>query len=259
MKHYKIGDEFSELKEFILNLPDTFDNMGSVIVNNRNIVKKIDTERGTIIIKSFKGMYFFNRLAYSFLRKSKAERSYINSAILNDKGILTPPNVGWLDCYHGRLLGDSYYISAYSPYQTLRDILKENDHDIQFKTSLYHHLLLFIAKMHRLDVLHNDLSLSNILVIPNSDGYEFSIVDLNRVRFQKVSFREGLKNFHKLEIPEDELNNLIRAYAVQAGESPQAAVDLFWADTNRTRYIRSLRKGLRKFTLTPLEKIIKGK
>ncbi|WP_221389957.1 lipopolysaccharide kinase InaA family protein [Dyadobacter sp. NIV53] len=259
MKQYKISNEFSDLKEFILKLPDTFDNMGSVIVNNRNIVKKVDTGQGTIIIKSFKGMYFFNRLAYSFLRKSKAERSYINSGILNDRGILTPPNVGWLDCYHWGLLGQSYYISAYSPYKTLKVVLKENMHNEAFKTIIYDHLLTFIVKLHSLDLYHNDFSLTNILVIPTSDGYEFSIVDLNRVRFEKITFRKGLGNFHKLEIPVEDMNKLIRAYAVRSGESPDAAVSLFWADTNRTMNLRRFRKRLRRYTLTPLENIIKGK
>ena len=257
MNQYKISDEFSELKEFTLNLPDTFDNIGSVIVKNRNVVKKADTVQGTVIIKSFKGMYFFNQLAYSILKKSKAERSYINSDILKEKGFATPPNVGWLDCYTGGLLRQSYYISAYSPYKTLKQVLKNNVGDSPFRESVYNHLVTFIIKLHHSGVLHNDFSLTNILVIPTNDGYQFSLVDLNRIRFQKVSFRDGLRNFHKLEIPEEEMNKLIRDYAIRENKSPDEAIDMFWKDTRRTLFLRGLRKKLRKYTLTPLEELKK--
>ena len=253
MKHFKISSEFVELKEFILTLPDTFDSIGLTIVKNRNVVKKTDSIQGTVIVKSFKGMYFFNQLAYSIFKKSKAERSYINSEILKEKGFTTPPNVGWLDCYTGGLLTQSYYISTYSPYKTLRQVLQNNLNDKPFRESIYNHLVTFIIKLHHSGVLHNDFSLTNILVIPTNDGYQFSLVDLNRIRFQKVSFREGLRNFHKLEIPKDEIEKLIRDYAVRENKAPDAAVDVFWADTKRTLFLRGLRKKLRKYTLTPLE------
>ena len=41
MKNYKIRREFSELEEFTLNLPGTFDHIGSIIEDRRNIVKKV--------------------------------------------------------------------------------------------------------------------------------------------------------------------------------------------------------------------------
>lgn len=259
MRYYKISDDFLEQKDFILNLPDTFDNIGLVLKDNRNIIKKANTTQGTLIIKNFRGMYFFNRLAYSIFKKSKAERSYINSSILNEKGILTPPHVGWLDCYSWGLLTQSYFISVYSPYKTLREMLDENVNNESYKTILYQHLLTFIIKLHSAGVLHNDFSLGNILVIPTAGGYEFSLVDLNRVSFEEVTFRKGLQNFRKVEIPVEDMNWLIREYAVRADQPADASVKMFWADSNRSLFLRRIRKNLRKYTLTPLEKILKRK
>jgi hypothetical protein len=257
MNHYKVSDEFAELKEFILNLPATFDNNGQVIKDNRNIIRKVSTPQGELVIKNFRGMYFFNRVAYSFFRKSKAERSYINSGILNGRGILTPPNVGWLDCYRWGLLGRSYYLCAFSPHKTFEQHLKDNPDDQSYKRALYRHLLSFVIKLHRLGINQTDLSLGNILVIPTGEGFEFSMVDLNRVRFHKVSFRQGLQNLRKIELPLEDMNNLIREYAKQAGQSPEASLDLYWADTKRFLFLRGLRKKLRKYTLTPVEQAIK--
>lgn len=257
MKNYKIRREFSELEEFTLNLPGTFDHIGSIIEDRRNIVKKVIVAQGTYVIKNFKGMYFLNRLVYSFFRGSKAERSFLNSGILNDRGIITPPNVGWIDFYNCGLLAESYYISGYSPYKTLQEVLDENRQNESHKATLYQHLLLFVVKLHDLGVYHNDFTLGNILVIPKSDGYEFSLVDLNRIRFQKVTFRKGLLNFNKLEIPAEDMNNLIREYARRAQQSPDAAVEMFWADNKRLYFLRRFRKTLRKYTLTPLEKVFR--
>jgi hypothetical protein len=257
MKYYKISDEFAALNEFIVNLPVAFDHTGLIIKDNRNVIRKVDTAQGTLVIKSFKGMYFFNRVAYSFFRKSKAERSYLNSASLNEKGIFTPPNVGWLDTYRWKLLEKSYYICLYSPHKTFQEHLVDHANDENYKKTLYAHLLTFVIKLHRAGINQMDLSLGNILVIPTTDGYEFSMVDLNRVRFHKMSFRQGLNNLRKIEIPLDDLNNLIREYAVQNGQSPEAAVAMYWADTQRFIFLRSLRKQLRKYTLTPVEKLVK--
>ena len=254
---YDIRKEFSELQEFAMSLPDTFDKIGSVMLDNRNIVKKIAIPQGTFVVKDFKGMYFFNRLGYSLFSRSKAEKSFRNSRVLNEKGISTPAHVGWIDCYNLGLLTRSFFISVYHPYETLREVLKRNLHDKSHKSLLYHHLVKFIVKLHKAGIYHDDFSLTNMLVKPTTDGYQFSLVDLNRIRFMKVNFRQGLQNFGKLEIPTEDLNKLIRNYAIEVGESPDTSTDLFWADNKRFQYLRKLRKTLRRYTLTPLEKLFR--
>lgn len=256
MKEYEIRKDFHELEEFTINLKNTFDHIGSVILDNRNVVKKVVTESGTVVIKNFKGMYFFNRLAYSFLRKSKAERSFLNSEILNKKGIITPAHVSWVDFSSYGLLSHSYFISVFSPYKTLRQILESDDFTQQYKDDMLDQLSVFVRKLHDLEVYQNDFSLGNILVIPGENGFEFSMIDLNRVRFQKVSFRKGLQNFSKLEIPTEALNKLIGQYASLSGQSPEQSVALFWKDRNRSFVIRRARKRLRHYTLTQVEKLL---
>lgn len=257
MKSYMISNEFTELNEFIYSLPHQFDQLGFVIKDNRNVIKKVNSSKGELVIKSFKGMYFFNRIAYSFFRKSKAERSYLNAAKLNQKGIDTPLNVGWLDKYSGKLLEKSYYLSLYSPHKTFAEHLVDRGDDEESKKKLYGHLVNFVMKLHQAGVMHMDLSLGNILVIPSGNDYKFSMVDLNRVRFRTVRFKDGLNNLRKIEIPEEDMNNLVRRYAELNGESPENAVNLFWAMSRRFIFLRGLRKKLRRYTLTPVEKLTK--
>ena len=252
-----IGNEFAELKDFTVNLPHTFDRMGLVLENKRNVVKKVITGQGTYVIKYFKGMYFFNRLAYSFFRKSKAVRSYLYSRVLNDKGIVTPAPVAWINCYELGLLTDSYFVSVYYPHKTFREIMETfKKSDDRGKVQLLRELAAFCFRMHMTGTYHDDFSVGNILVDPTDKGYEFALVDLNRVKFKDVSYGQGLRSFAKLNIPAEDLNVLITEYARLSGESSEVSADLFWKHKKQASALRRLRKKIRHYTLKPIEEIL---
>ncbi len=256
MKTITIRDDFSALKEFTANLPQTFDQQGYVIHNSRNVIKKINTGDGTFVVKNFKGMYLFNRLAYSLFRQSKAARSYLHSAMLNEKGIATPPHVAWMDCYTMGLLTRSYFISVFYPYRTLNQMIDYYEiYDKSLKQKLLNEFAAFVKKLHKLDIYHEDLSVGNILVIRTLEGYDFALVDLNRIKFRPIEFVEGLHNFAKLRMPADDLSALIREYARLSGRDADSAVAEFWKFERRRTYLRQLRRRIRRYTLTPIERI----
>jgi len=260
MNPYMINEEFLELKDFALGIPKNFDLMGEIIQDHRNVIKKVTTPQGTFVIKNFKGMYFFNRLAYSIFRKSKAERSYLHALLLLDKGILTPPPIAWIDCRRLGLLTQSYFISLYYPSKTLSEIFQRLDvNDYDAKKNWYKRLASFTLKLHRLEIYHNDFTFGNMLVVETPDQFSFALVDLNRIAFRKVSYRDGLQNFSKLGVPKEELNMLIREYAELSSQPVEKSIATYWASRKRSEFVRSIRKKLRKYTLTPLEKITTGK
>lgn len=258
MVSYSVRREFADLQEFTSSLPERFDRIGETIQDNRNVIKKITTPQGVYVVKNFKGMYFLNRLVYSLFRKSKAERSFIYSSLLNDKGIETPPPVSWINCYKWGLLAKSYFVSLYYPYQTLQQVLKSNDKisDETYRTSLYRDLAAFTLKLHQANIYHRDYSVGNIMIIPDGDHFQFALVDLNRIKFPKwISFNKALKNFTTLGIPSEDMNMVVREYAILSNQSPEVALDIFWKRKRRASTLRKLRKDLRRYTLTPLEKL----
>jgi hypothetical protein len=254
MNSYKVNDEFSHLEAFTLSLPETFDSMGTVIHAHRNVVKKVTIPEGTFVIKNYRGMYFFNRLAYSLFRKSKAERSYLYSIALNEKSVMTPAPVSWLNCYNGGLLTQSYFVSAFLPYKTLYNVLKDN-RDESFKALFFRQLAAFTFKLHTSGIYHYDYSSGNILVIENSDTIDFAMVDLNRIKFQKVNYRKCVQNFSTLDVSTEDTNLLIREYAILSGQSPDDSIETFWRDRKFSSNLRTIRTNLRKYTLTPIEKL----
>lgn len=256
MKAITVRPEFSALKEFTATLPKAFDAMGCVIHNSRNVIRKVDTDHGTYVVKNFKGMYFFNRLAYSLFRKSKAARSYTYSALLNEHGIMTPPHVAWLDCYTLGLLTRSYFVSVYYPYQTLEQAIQYYDiYDPSYKEPLLHDVAAFALKLHQLGIYHEDFSLGNILVIPTTRGYTFALVDLNRIKFRAVSYDKGLRNFITLRASPDDVNAVVGEYARLCGKPVQDAIDLFWKYEQRKMSLRRRRRRFRRYTIGRLERI----
>ena len=257
MNTVTVRKEFSALKEFTANLPRTFDIQGSIIHNGRNVIKKIKTDQGEFVVKNFKGMYFFNRLAYSVFRESKAERSYTYSRILNEKGIITPPHVAWIDCYNTGLLTRSYFVSVFSPHQTLREIIQYYDiYEPEAKRILLQHLAVFVLKLHRLKIYHEDLSLGNILVIKTLTGYDFALIDLNRIKFRDVPFDHGLQNFATLRLEPADLSTLITEYALLGDQSPELAVEAFTKYEKRKSLLRRIRKKIRYYTIYQVERVL---
>ena len=257
MKTITLRKEFSQLEEFTSNLPKTFDGQGSIIHNGRNIIKKINTEQGAFVVKNFKGMYLFNRLAYSLFRPSKAARSYLYSRILNEKGISTPPHVAWIDCYRSGLLTRSYFVSVFDPHQTLREIIQYYDiYDPSCKSALFHHLARFVMKLHQLDVFHEDLSLGNILVTRTLKGFDFALIDLNRIKFRHVDLVTGLRNFATLRMSPADLDALISEYARLTGQNPASALKIFRKYESRKSLLRRIRKQIRYYTINQVERLL---
>jgi hypothetical protein len=253
---YAVSDDFTNLRDFILSLPRNFDSIGTVIQDHRNVVKNIITPQGMVVVKKFSGMYFFNRLAYSLFRKSKAVRSYLYSQKLNKRGISTPPPIAWLDCYKYGLLHESYFVSLHKSDKTLWEMTRQND---MFKNHLYKPLASFAFTLHQLGIYHDDFSSGNILIHETENGYNFSMVDLNRIKFQTVTFEQGLQNFSKLALTDEEFNILIDEYARIQNQSPEKSRQLFWNYKRRSSFLRKIRKRLRKYALTPLEHLFSGR
>ena len=73
-----------------------------------------------------------------------------------------------------------------------------------------------------------------------------------------MSYSDGIQTFAKFAVPMEDLNMIIREYAILSSEPIEKSIDAFWATRKRSDFVRSIRRGIRKYTLTPLEKIVAG-
>lgn len=247
MVKYKIRDKYAHLETFTADLPKTFDGMEGVLRDYRNVIKIVDIEGVKLVIKNFRGMYFFNRLAYSLFRKSKAVRSYEYSVRLQNNGIRTPEHVSWLNSYKAGLLTESFFVSVFCAWPTLEQLMKTFNESDERQVRILRELARFAHRLHGLGIYHRDFSAGNILVDERNGQVEFALLDLNRVRFGKV--RSGVRNFSTLQLPPTAMELLLRAYAGESGDNPDALVHGFRRYSQRKSSLRKFRKTLRRNTL----------
>ena len=81
--------------------------------------------------------------------------------------------------------------------------------------------------MHLKNVMHKDFTPGNILWKYDENGYHFSIVDINRMYFGKVSPKQGLLNLKKLWGPKQFMEILVREYARERKIDENWALSIF--------------------------------
>ena len=173
-------------------------------------------------MKQFAVPNLLNRLVYGFLRKSKAQRSFEYAQLLISKGIDAPRSIAWQTERNGLLMGHSYYVSERSrcPY-TYADLIgldhsdKPSDNLVENEDHYLRLIARMVAQLHEQGMVHQDLSRGNILF---GDGDRVELIDLNRIRFRRVSLEEGCRNFaERLPATDAQRRVMAEAYAEARG------------------------------------------
>lgn len=211
---FKVHPGFDGIVDYLLKINFSFSEIPFIIQNRRNDIRLDNINGFRLVIKSFKGMYWPNQLAYSIFRKSKAQRSYETSMRLRSIGLYVPTPVAYVDYYKWGILKSSYFISLYQEYEGLQASLSK----YSSSHSLPKVFGAFIYQMHKAGVLHQDLSTGNILCVAQKEKINFFMVDLNRVRFQTVHYHTGLKSLSRLGLEQSSFNEILMAYTQPWGK-----------------------------------------
>ncbi|MFD0933075.1 lipopolysaccharide kinase InaA family protein [Psychroflexus salinarum] len=213
----KFSSDFLNYKKELSDIIKNFDSNGQIFGSgDRNVIKTIEFEGITLNIKSFKEPNFINQIAYQYFRKSKAKRSFEYATILKDKGIGTPDPVAYFEFKKGIGFGKSFYISKHDlPDLTYRELV----HNLNYPNheQILRAFTRFTYELHEKGVEFLDHSPGNTLIYLNDKTYNFALVDLNRMRFKQLDFRERMFNFRRLtpqkrmvEVMSDEYSQLIQ-------------------------------------------------
>lgn len=197
-------------KDFVKNIKIYFNQTDNITVfQKRNTIKRVKFEGVEYIVKSFKIPHLLNQVVYSIVRDSKAKKSYFNSIKIKE---FTPEPIGYIEFKKFGLLKESFFISSIFKYDfTIREPL--TDKDYPNKNSIYKAFANFTNKLHNKEILHLDYSPGNILIKKNSLGYEFKIIDVNRMLFKKLTLQDRLESFSKLWASDEDLTIIIKEYA----------------------------------------------
>ncbi len=212
--NHAISNNYLSSKKELINTLHNFNNIGENYGNqNRNSLKIYDLNGATINIKSFKIPNLINRVAYRFLRKSKAQRSFEYANKLLDLKIGTPQPIAYFEFQSSLLFGKSYYISEHLNYDlTYRELtidLNYPDHE-----NILRNFTRFTFELHEKGVHFLDHSPGNTLIVKNKNGnYDFFLVDLNRMEFKSLDFETRMKNFARLTKEKSIIKVMANEYA----------------------------------------------
>jgi len=195
MYKYKLNQQLkSDFSDFLLNIKNYFIDNSQTIHKARNELKVIECNGVETIVKSFKIPNPINQVVYSFFRDSKAKRSYEHSLIIEK---FAPKAIGYIEFYSGICLKESYFISEKYNYDfTIREPLFQQD--FEDRDEIFRAFARFTLELHNHNIFHFDYSPGNILIKKEDGIYNFKIVDINRMKFFKLSQKDRAVNFSKL-------------------------------------------------------------
>jgi len=219
----EINPHYNQFQTFIRQVPSIFDREGELVYTARNQLKKFDVSGCQIIVKRYKIPHLINRIAYTFIRRPKAQRAYEYALELLRRDVQSPAPIAYILEYKGGLLTYSYFLSVFEgEYADIRDLMLDHQQD----DALLKELAEYIAYFHDKGVLHLDMSPGNILYKKQAEGQTlFTLIDINRMQFPgDVTEDMRYKSFKRLSPKEFVLTKLARYYAHAAGLNEEIAI-----------------------------------
>jgi len=238
---YKLHPSYPEFKEELFNIKEVFSHDNEIIHEARNVLKVIPLHGVDTVVKAFRIPNAINQFAYAYIRKSKAYKSYFNALKLEELAINTPSPIGFIEFYRNGFFKESYYLSKHYPYDfTMRHVIVEKPKD---QAEILIAFTKFTYNLHQKGVWHVDYSPGNILISRKDNGYDFSLVDINRMEFKTISNYDGLENFNKLWANEEELSYIATEYSKLANLDKQKAIsEIIMQDKQLKEHVLRRRK-----------------
>lgn len=228
-----------EIDEIIYN----FDSKGESFGNqDRNSLKLFQFNNLTLNVKSFKVPNKINQIVYRYFRKSKAQRSFEYAYELRNKQIGTPQPIGYYEFCTFFFFKKSYYISEHLDYDlTYREL--SQDLNYSNHEEILRAFTRFTFNLHENNILFLDHSPGNTLIKRTNDGYDFFLVDLNRMQFKSLNFEERIKNFARLTIHQSMVEVMSDEYAKLINKDYNETFNLMWKLTQefQAKYHRKIR------------------
>lgn len=222
----ELACEFRDLEYWVKSLPVRWQNgEGRVIHNRRNELRDMQLGGVDVVVKSFAIPNFINRIAYGFLRKSKAQRSFEYAMKLNELGVSSPFPIAYYTERCGLLFSRSYYISEKSHCRyTFYDVIENKNLE---NRELYLKLVgKMTARLHQAGIYPLDYSGGNILLDVVDGEPQFELVDLNRMSFGYVDLDRGCRGFERLNVEPEALIIMAREYAKERGFDESVCIEL---------------------------------
>lgn len=240
-----VSPEYETHRGFFTLLPTVFDTEGETVYQGRNVVKRFTHEGKEWIVKRYKRPNLVQRIAYTFFKKSKAERAFLYAGMLKERGIGTPEAIACIELKAHGLISDSFFISEVCHDPAVFPALVQTP---DFDKRLADELAAFFVQMHSKGFLHGDPNLTNILYREEGKtGFAFSVIDTNRSLFKKHPGRkECLDNLKRVTHRRDLLRHIVTRYTVLRGWDIEESVQTVIGALEKFEKRRKMKRAFKK-------------
>ncbi|WP_304132974.1 lipopolysaccharide kinase InaA family protein [Mesonia mobilis] len=233
-------------KSEIINIIKDFEVKGENIYGgSRNTIKTYDVGDIVINVKSFKIPNLINQIAYRFFRKSKAQRSFEYAQHLKKLNIGTPEPIAYFEEFSSLSFKRSFYVSEHLEsdltFRELTQNLNYPNHE-----EIVRAFTRFTFQLHENQVLFLDHSPGNTLIKKEGENYKFYLVDLNRMEFKPLSFKDRIKNFARLTDKQSIIETMSDEYAQCLGEDYLKVYQMMWSETQQFQQKFHRKRKLKK-------------
>ena len=226
---------------FLEQIRSKFDETAYGAYKGRNAIKVLSLLGQDIVVKSFRIPHIVNKFAYTFLRDSKAKKSYFNSLKIID---FVPEPLAYAEFFKFGLLYDSYFLCRDFKYDfTIREVLL--NHEFPDKENIFSTFAAFTYALHEEGIEHLDYSPGNILIKKEGETYIFKTIDVNRMRFLPLDNQKRLENFAKLWSSDEDLTLIIKFYAQKIEMDEQEAIQIALHASQKHKEKKNLKKRLK--------------
>lgn len=228
---FSFSEKYSPQAQKIRYIINHFEEEGELLNDGtRNKIKLFELEGVKINVKSFKVPNAVNKVAYRFIRKSKAERSFAYAHHLLKKGVGTPYPIAYAEKSEGPLFLNSFYVSEHLENDLTYKNLVE-DSNLPNREEILRAFARFTFCLHEKDIEFLDHSPGNTLIKIKENGYEFFLVDLNRMNFRQLDFQARMKNFSRLTPYMDMVQIMADEYSRHYEKTSAEVFEEMWRQT----------------------------
>ncbi|MBP5391641.1 MAG: hypothetical protein J6Y40_06160 [Bacteroidales bacterium] len=242
-----VNPEFKHLEGFVTDAIQRSYKAENVYRNFRNTVEDVTVDGLRLVVKIFKKPTEFNRVVYSFLRPTKAKRSYEYSLRLLDLGIDVPLPVGYVEKRKGLFFHTGCYICVYTDYKPITDF-KDKPLDDPQTAAFIDAFSEYAASFHGRNLVHNDFNIDNILYKVVDGKFRFQLIDLNRVQFHNHSLMRCAKDISNIHFRPDMMQAIISKYCGFRGLDFKSFSEKVKKNSNRAKGVTKIKD----FILIPL-------
>ena len=242
-----VNPKYGHLEGFLVEALSHSYNADNVYRNFRNIVEDVTVDGLRVVVKIFKKPTEFNRVVYSFLRPTKAKRSFDYSLKLLSFGVDVPEPIGYVEKKKGLFFHTGCYVCIYTDFQPITDFRHKDINEP--KTAAFIDAFAdYAASFHSQGLVHNDFNIDNILYKIIDGKFRFQLIDLNRVQFHNRSLLRSAKDMSNIHFDQPMMKAILERYCKARGLDLDSFTKKVALNTNRSKGISKIKD----IVLTPL-------